>query len=471
MTAAARSASSHDGAVSRTDRKTLVRLAILDGPVLPILLRLALPTIAVLVAQTMVGIAETYYVSRLGTDALIGASVVFPVWMLMTMMSAGGLGGGVASAVARAIGAGRDGDADDHVLHAIALAVFVGLCFTVGMWLCAPGLFASLGAENGALLQAISYSNWLFLGAVPIWIVNLCSAALRGVGNVKVPAFVTLVGVAVLIPLSPLLIFGFGPIKGFGIAGAGMAVTFYYSAASVALVRYLRTSSAGLTLRFRRLRWPLFRDVLGVGIISSLAVVQLNLAVILVTAVVGRFGAAALAGYGIGSRLEYLFIPVLFGLGSAVLMMVGTCIGAGNLPRAKRIALVGTLIGAGFTAAVGVVIAIFPALWLGIFSRDQAVLHAGAIYLRTAAPFYPAMAAAFILSFVSQGTGRPGLTTFAGTVRLGVAAGVGWLAVANWGVNLQALSAIIASGQIASAVICLWAARFGLIWPPVRPAR
>lgn len=470
MTAAARSMPSHDGAVSRTDRKALVRLAILDGPVLPILLRLALPTIAVLVAQTMVGIAETYYVSRLGTDALVGASVVFPVWMLMTMMSAGGLGGGVASAVARALGAGRDRDADDHVLHAIALAVFVGLCFTLGMWLCAPGLFASLGAENGALLQAISYSNWLFLGAVPIWIVNLCSAALRGAGNVKAPAFVTLVGVAVLIPLSPLLIFGFGPIKGFGIAGAGMAVTFYYSAASVALVRYLRTSRAGLTLKFRRLRWPLFRDVLGVGIISSLAVVQLNLAVILVTAVVGRLGAAALAGYGIGSRLEYLFIPVLFGLGSAVLMMVGTCIGAGNLPRAKRIALAGTLIGAGFTATVGVVIAIFPALWLGIFSRDQAVLHAGAIYLRTAAPFYPAMAAAFILSFVSQGTGRPGLTTFAGTVRLGVAAGVGWLAVANWGVNLQALSAIIASGQIASAVICLWAARFGLIWPPAKPA-
>lgn len=111
------------------DRKAAIRHAILDGPVLKILLRLALPTIAVLVAQTLVGIVEAHYVSRLGTDALIGVSVVFPVWMLMTMMSAGGLGGGVASAVSRAIGADRHEDADDHVLHATMLGIVMGLLF------------------------------------------------------------------------------------------------------------------------------------------------------------------------------------------------------------------------------------------------------------------------------------------------------------------------------------------------------
>ena len=137
------------------DRKETVRLAILTGPILPTLLRLSLPTIAVLVAQTLVGIAETYYVSRLGTDALVGVSVVFPVWMLMTMMSAGGLGGGVASAVARAIGSGRTQDADDHLLHAIVLGTFMGTGFMLGMWLCGGALFAKLGATNGALRQAL----------------------------------------------------------------------------------------------------------------------------------------------------------------------------------------------------------------------------------------------------------------------------------------------------------------------------
>ncbi|HKX77967.1 MAG TPA: MATE family efflux transporter [Novosphingobium sp.] len=448
------------------DRKETVRLAILTGPILPTLLRLSLPTIAVLVAQTLVGIAETYYVSRLGTDALVGVSVVFPVWMLMTMMSAGGLGGGVASAVARAIGSGRTQDADDHLLHAIVLGTFMGTSFMLGMWLFGGGLFAKLGATNGALRQALSYSNWLFVSAIPIWIVNLCSAALRGVGNVRSPALVTLFGAIVLIPLSPLLIFGFGPFKGFGIAGAGIAVALYYGTACVVLISHLLGSHAGLTFRIRPLRWRLFREVLSVGVISSLSAVQLNLTVVLMTATVGHFGAAALAGYGVGSRLDYLFIPVLFGLGSAVLTMVGTSIGADNLVRAKRVALVGTALGAGFTGIIGLAVAVYPPLWLNIFTSDPVVLETGQTYLHAVAPFYVAMGTTFILGFVSQGAGRPGWTTFAGTIRLIVSAGVSWIAVEAWNADLQSISFIIAAGQVSAALVCLAALRFGLIWPP-----
>ncbi|WP_340266101.1 MATE family efflux transporter [Sphingobium mellinum] len=204
-------------ATALDDRKAAIRHAILDGPVLRILLRLALPTIAVLVAQTLVGIIETYYVSRLGTDALVGVSVVFPVWMLMTMMSAGGIGGGVASAVARAIGADRHVDADDHVLHATMLGIVMGLLFMAAIWLWGPWLFEGLGARGGALAQAITYSRWLSLSAVPIWVVNLCSAALRGAGNVKTPALVSLMGVVILVPLSPLLIFGVARCRAWGL--------------------------------------------------------------------------------------------------------------------------------------------------------------------------------------------------------------------------------------------------------------
>src|SRR3954468_15692365 len=86
------------------------RAALLTGPVLPTLLRLALPTMTVLAAQTAVNVAEAYYVGFLGTDALAGAALVFPIFMLMTMMSNGGFGSGVASSVARAVGAGRRDD-------------------------------------------------------------------------------------------------------------------------------------------------------------------------------------------------------------------------------------------------------------------------------------------------------------------------------------------------------------------------
>lgn len=447
------------------DGTTAIREAILSGPIVPTLLRLALPTITVLVAQTMVGIAETFYVSWLGTDALVGVSVVFPIWMLMTMMSAGGIGSGVASAVARAIGSRRERDANEHVFHAVVLAAVIGVTFEIGMRILGPTLFSALGAKGGALTQAMSYSNWLFPCAVPIWIVNLCSAALRGAGNVKTPALVTLVGAVVLIPLSPLFIFGLGGFHGFGVAGAGLAVTTYYCGACVVLLRYLGTGRAGLTLAPAPLQSRLLGESLGVGIMSSIAALQLNLAVILVTGAMGRFGTAALAGYGMGSRLDYLFIPVLFGLGTSALTMVGSCIGAGDLARAKRIAVAGTMLAAVGSECVGLIVAVFPIIWLGIFSRNPQVLHAGATYLRAVAPFYAAMAATFMLAFVSQGAGRPLWTTLAGTVRLVIAAGVGWFAVAYWHAGLPGLSLIVASGQVASAGLSLLALQLGLVWP------
>jgi putative MATE family efflux protein len=448
-----------------TDAKAAGRRAMLTGAIVPTLMRLALPTITVLFAQTMVGIAETYYVGLLGTNALVGTSVVFPIWMLMTMTSAGGIGSGVASAVARAIGAGRTSDADDLVLHAVTLAITFGLAFTVGTRVFGLTLYHGLGARAEPLAKALSYSNWLFLGAVPIWVVNVCSAALRGSGNVKTPALVTLVGALVLIPLSPLFIFGLGPIPGFGLAGAGIAVTTYYTAASIVLLRYLARGKGGLTLRPGALRWRLFRDILGVGTISALSAVQLNLAVILVTGTMGHFGAAALAGYGIGSRLDYLLIPILFGLGSAVLTMVGTCVGAGDIRRAKRIALAGTVIGAGFAEAVGLVVALFPAVWVGLFTRETPVLQAGGTYLHAVAPFYAAVGTIFILGFVSQGAARPLLPFLAGTVRLLIAAGIGMIAVYAWGADMFGLSVIVACASLTSAMVCLLAAWLGLIWP------
>ncbi|MFT0174983.1 MATE family efflux transporter, partial [Paraburkholderia mimosarum] len=298
------------------------------------MLRLAIPTIIVLVAQTVVGIVETYYVGFLGTDSLVGVALVFPFSMLMTMMSNGGIGGGVASAIARAKGAGRHDDSDALVLHALILAVVFGLVFSAVAIFAGPAIYHAFGGSAAAHHAALQYSNYVFVAAVPIWIVNLCSAALRGSGNVNAPAVTTLVGSFLLVFLSPALIFGFGPILRLGISGAGVSVSLYYVVAAVVLVRYLLRGTSGLRLRRSRIEWRLFRDILRVGALASISTVQLNLMVIIVTAAVGYFGTTALAGYGMAARLDYALIPILFGLGTSVLTMVGVNTGAGNLQRA-----------------------------------------------------------------------------------------------------------------------------------------
>ena len=431
-------------AAAAIDAKLRARHAMLHGPVLATMLKLAWPTILVLLAQVAVGAAETFYVSYLGTAALAGVALVFPILMLMTMMSNGAFGGGVSSAIARALGAGRRDDADALVLHALVVAVVMGLAFTGVVLLGGRPLYAALGGTGDALDAALTYSAFVFIGAVPSWIVSLMASALRGAGNVRVPALVTFVSAAVLVVLSPALIFGFGPLPRLGIAGAGTAVSAFNVIAAGVLVWYLRSGRGAPTLKRMRLERRLFADILGVSLLSAAGTVQFNLTVVLVTGAVGVFGADALAGYGIASRLDYLLIPPLFGLGTAVVTMVGTNIGAGATARARRIAWTGALLAALVAEAIGCFVAIVPAAWLGLFSNEPNVLATGALYLRIVGPSYGAIGLGLLLYFASQGAGRVLWPVLAGTLRLLIAALFGWVAVAWLGFGTRALFALVA---------------------------
>ncbi len=453
------------------EAKLRARSAMLEGPILPTLMRLALPTIAVLVAQTLVSVAETFYVSFLGTDALVGVALVFPVWMLMTMMAAGGIGSAVASSVARAAGAGRHEDADALVFHAVLIAVVFGLAFTIGVVSLGGPLFRALGGSGAALDAALLYSRFIFLAALPIWIVNLLSATLRGIGNVRVPALVTLTGAVILVPLSPGFIFGLGPFRGFGVAGAGIAVTLYYCGAAIAMMRYLLSGRSGLRLTLTRLRWDRVRDILRVGVLSSVNALLLNLTVLLVTAAVGRFGVDAIGGYGTASRLDYVLIPILFGMGTAVLTMVGTNVGAGSFARARRVAWLGAAISAAFTGLLGLAVALFPALWIGLFSRQPAIVDMGNLYLRIVGPTYAANGLIFALSFAAQGRGRMGWPLVAATLRLVIAAGGGWIAVSVFDCPPTVLFATVAAASVIAALIFVTADLCGSMWALSRNRR
>src|SRR5206468_5729614 len=142
-------------------------------------------------------------------------------------------------------------------------------------------------------------------------------------------------------------------------------------------------------LGWARLRLKLFGDILRVGAVASISTLQTSLTVLLITALVGvAAGPGAIAGYGTGSRLEYLLVPLVFGLGAPLVALVGTNIGAGQPARALRVAWVGALAGFLMTEAIGIAGALFPAAWLGLFGSDPAMIEAGSAYLRVVGPFY-----------------------------------------------------------------------------------
>ncbi len=422
---------------------------LLEAPIAPMLLRLAWPNIAVMLVMASTGLIETWWVSRLGLDALAGVALVFPLFMMMQMLSAGAMGGGISSAVARALGSGRRDDADALVLHAIVVNFAIGASFAALVMGFGPSLYRALGGEGESLAAALVYSNIVFAGTPLVWLMNALASVIRGTGNMLVPALAVSAGVVLLVPLSPCLIFGLGPFPTLGIAGAGIAVISTTALTAAVLAVYLASGRSVVRFAWVRPRARLFGDILRVGAVASVSTLQTTLTVVLATGLVGASGGpASVAGYGTGNRLEYLLVPLVFGLGAPLVALVGTNLGAGRRERALRIAFTGAAVAFALTEAVGLAAAMAPDLWLGLFSDDAAMHAAGAQYLRIVGPAYGFFGMGLALYFASQGAGRLLWPLLAGLLRLVIAIGGGWIALAVTG-SLAWLFAALAFALVA----------------------
>jgi len=418
-----------------------------------------------MVVQASTGLIETWWVSSLGTDALAGMALVFPGFMMMQMLSAGAVGGGISSSIARALGAGRRDDADALVMHSVVINVALGIFFSVLFLVYGRAIYSAMGAEGGALEAALAYSDIVFGGNILVWLTNGLASVIRGTGNMFVPSLAVCFGVVLLVPLSPVLILGFGPIPALGMQGAGIAVVATTALSMAILGWYIWAGRSIVRFKWARLRRLLFGDILRVGSVGAISTLQTTLTVALTTALVAAAGGAdAVAGYGTAARLEYLLIPLVFGLGAPLVAMVGTNIGAGQRARALRIALIGGALAFGACEIVGITAAIWPQAWLGLFGDDARMIETGSAYLRFVGPTYGFFGLGLALYFASQGAGKLLWPLGAGLLRLIVAIGGGWIAL-RWTGSLSWLFAALAVALVIYGVILTTAIARGAWFP------
>ena len=247
------------------------------------------------------------FLGRLGPDALAGVSLAFPFVMLIQHTAASGMGGGVSSAIARALGAGKRDVADALTLHAFVLALGLAATFSTVLLLGAPFVFRWMGGHGEILSSALAYSNVAFSGAVSVCMLNLLGSAVRGTGNMGLPAGVIVGSVIAHVLISPVLIFGWGPLPALGPAGASWGLMMSFGAGSLVLLVYLRSPRSLVTLAFRgvSLQWGLFAEILKVGVPGLINVIITNLSVVLLTGIAGHLGREVAIGYAMGARLEY----------------------------------------------------------------------------------------------------------------------------------------------------------------------
>jgi putative MATE family efflux protein len=437
----------------------------LHGPVLPVLASLALPNILAMVAVAATSIAETTYVGLLGRDQLAAMALVFPLAMLMQMFSAGAMGGGVSSAISRALGARDLEGAQSLARHAVAIALGAGAIFTLLFLAGGDALYRILGARGAVLEQAHRYATVLFSGVSLVWLANTMISVVRGTGNMHVPS-ISILAVALLqITLGAVLGLGWGPFPRWGMAGVALGQVLAYGAACVWLGFYM--CSPQRRVRLGRAGWQLTRarfwQILRVGLLACLSPLQSVLTVLVVTGLIARMGVDALAGYGIGARLEFLAIPIAFGVGVATLPMVGMAVGNGDVARARRVAWVGGAMSAAIVGVIGALVTLWPQLWARLFTEMPAVLHYCAQYLRHAGPAYGFFGLGLTLYFASQGAGKVLGPVLAGTLRLVIVLAGGWLLTVinapEWAYFALVGLAMAAYGVATAAAV--WSTRWG----------
>ena len=450
---------------------------LLDGRILPTLLRLAAPNVVALSAGTLVVIAETTYIGRLGTESLAAMALVFPFVMLMMTMSGGAMGGGVSSAIARALGGGDRDRAATLAIHALMIGLCFGLVFMIGMLWLGPLAMATLGGRDAVLDQAVGYVQIFFGGAIIPWLMNTFASILRGTGNMKLPSAIILNSAICQIVLGGVLGLGLGPVPQFGMRGVAAGSLIAYSIGTSIMAWYVFSGRARVQPKLRGLTFErrLFFDILKVGLIACFSPLQSVLTITIVTRLLAGFGTAVLAGYGIGARLEFMLSSLAFAVGVASVPMVGMAIGAGRVARARRIAWTSGTIAFTVVGFFGTLVAFFPDLWVNMFTEDAGVRAASHAYLATAAPMYAFLGLATSMYFASQGAAKVIGPVLAQTARLVfIAIGGWWLTTHGAGAEaffLLAAASMIVLGLLSALSVTLtrWGGKPAPV-PVMRPA-
>jgi Na+-driven multidrug efflux pump len=402
---------------------------------------------------------------------------VFPFVILTMTMSVGAMGGGVTSAIARALGAGDVERASMLASHAVLIGLTFGLFFTLVMLMFGPALLQLLGGRGNVLAQAIGYIQIFFGGVVVAWLMSTLAGILRGTGNMKLPSLMVLGSAVCQIILGGTLGLGLGPVPQFGMRGvaAGSLIAFTISTAIMAWYVLSGRARVNFVVKGLRIQRGMFFDILKVGAIACFSPLQSVLTITIFTHMLAGFGTEVLAGYGIGARLEFMLTSIAFAVGIASVPMIGMAIGAGRVARARRIAWIAGSISFASVGLVATVIAIFPDLWINIFTGDPGVRAASRQYLSTVAPMYAFIGLSISMYFSSQGAAKVLGPVLAQTARLVFVSIGGWWLLSHGATaaNFFALAAasmvVLGTLSAASVVFTRWGPKGGSI-PEIRPA-
>ena len=419
----------------------------LTQPVMPLLIRMSAPNTVAFFIQSIVVLTEVWFISKLGTNSLAAVALAFPLLMITQTMSGGALGGAITSAIARSMGANDIDKAERLIWHSVVISLGGAFTFLLLFLLFGEQLLFLLGGRGDILKESYTYCSYLFLGGLILWLSGSMSAILRGMGNMRFPATLMVCTSFLQVFLSGGFILGWYGFPQIGVPGAAIATLISASVMVIIIFLKLMSKSIPVKLRLKQLilSRDLFNNIFEVAIPASVSPLLTVGTILVLTGLVGTFGTEALAGYGIGSRVEFLMIPLIFGIGTAMTSIVGANIGAKNIIRAETVGIYGGTSAGVVSIFIGLILALFPDAWIQFFTDDVKAFEVTKLYIQIVGPFYIFQGIGLSLYFASQGANAMKWPTIATIARFLIASIGG-------GISVHWLGYGIGSVFIASAI-------------------
>ena len=413
----------------------------LSKPIMPLLIRMSAPNTIAFFIQSLVVLTEVWFISKLGTNSLAAVALAFPLLMITQTMSGGALGGAITSAIARSMGANDIDRVEKLIWHSIVISLGGALIFLILFLFFGQQLLFILGGKGEILQESYAYCSVLFFGGALLWLSGSLSAVLRGMGNMRFPATLMVIASSFQVVLSGGFILGWFGFPKLGVPGAAVAVLTTSAIMVTVILIKLQSNSVPASLKKEKfqLSKSLFDNIFEVAIPASVSPLLTVGTILVLTGLVGTFGTEALAGYGIGSRVEFLMIPLIFGIGTAMTSIVGANIGAKEIIRAEKVGIYGGSTAGIVSVFIGLTLALFPESWIQFFTNDPKAFEVTKQYIQLVGPFYVFQGVGLSLYFASQGANAMKWPTIATIIRFLVASVGGAVSVYWLGLGIESI--------------------------------
>ena len=381
---------------------------LLEGKIPRTLTRLTLQMFIGILAMQIFNLVDTFFVGQLGARQLAAMGFTFPVVMVINSIALG-LGIGASSVISRAIGEGNQSKVRRFTTDALSLSLIIVTFFlAIGLFTIEP-LFRSLGASGDVLQYIESYMKIWYLGMPFVVIPMVGNNAIRATGDTKTPSFVMVSAVLVNIILDPLLIFGYGPFPRWELAGAALATVISRGITMVLSLWILYHRERMLTLAIPKLKEGIqsWGKILYIGLPAAGTNLIMPISMGIITRLVARFGATAVAGFGVGSRIQMFSLAIIGSLSSVLTPFVGQNWGAKQYARIKSGVKFGYLASSVWGVFLFLIFLFAAQPLAALFNRNPHVIWTTSIYLKIVSISFPALGILMLTASTFNALNKP----------------------------------------------------------------